>query len=382
VNTESSLQSTSETGKATASSRGLVWRTLRWTLFALVIVFVGKQGYELWNDDKLQQIEINFVWLVPAFGVYLLGSLPAVWYWRRLMQSFGGDVSFRDSLRAYYCGQLGKYVPGKATVLIIRADMIKGRGLGAAAAAITATCETLIMMGTGLALVMALSPMIGLPELLNSILPELIDSKPSGFVVDVFRLFVDPCVVVIEWINSMPNAPFVFPFVVVSACLVSLPVIAYLLSHLAVRMTPAEMVLSKKEMRIPAKEIGFGLFAFLITWILFGLSLGLTIRSVSGNPIEFADWPVWTGAVSAATVIGFLVIIAPGGLAVRELLLSMILSPHIGGKQAVAAAVLLRLVWLVAEITAAGVLYYMVRPSNNHGQKGVTDLSSDQKKAE
>ncbi|MCH7688579.1 MAG: flippase-like domain-containing protein [Planctomycetes bacterium] len=367
MNTESSFQSTPETGKATASSRGWVWRTLKWTLFVLVIVFVGKQGYELWNEDKLQHIEINFFWLVPAIGVYLLGSLPAVWYWQRLMQSFGGDVSFRDSLRAYYCAQLGKYIPGKATVLIIRAGMIKGRGLGAAAAAITATCETLIMMGAGLALALALSPMIVRPEWINSI--------PDG-------PFVDPFVVVIEWINSIPNGPFVVPCVVVIACLVALPIIATLLSHLAVKMTPAELVLSKKEMRIPAKGIGSGLIAFVITWILFGLSLGLTIRSVSVNQMNFGDWPVWTGAVSAATVIGFLAIFAPGGIGVREGLLLMVLSLHIPEKQAVAAVVLLRLVWLVAEITAAGVLYYMVRPSNHGGLVNATDLSSDQKKDE
>ena len=348
VNTESSFQSTSQTGKAATASRGWVWRILKWTLLALVLIFVGQRAFDLWNTNALQQLQIEVVWLIPAASVYLVGGLPAVWFWRQLMQSFGGDVSYRDSLRAYYCGQLGKYIPGKATVLVIRAGMIKGRGLGAAAATVTATCETLMMMGAGLAFALALSPVIGWPK----------------------------------WIRSIPLASIVVPVGIVLGCLVSLPVIAYLLSHLSMRMTPAEMLLAKKEMRIPAKRICSGLFAFVITWILLGLSLGLTIRAVSGNQMNFGDWPVWIGAVSAATSIGFIAIFAPGGIGVREGLLLMVLSLHIPEKQAVAAAVLLRLVWLVAEITAAGVLYYIVRPSKNSGGVDVTDLSSNQKKAE
>ena len=340
MNAESSLQSTSQTGKATGSLRGWFWRVLKWTLLALVLVFVGKRALDLWNANALQQLQIDVVWLIPAACVYLVGGLPAVWFWRQLMRSFGGDVSFRDSLRAYYCGQLGKYIPGKATVLIIRAGMVKGRGLGVASAAVTATCETLMMMGAGLAIALALSPVIGWPN----------------------------------WIRGIPQAAIVVPVGIVLCCLVALPVIAYLLSYLAVRMTPAEMVLAKKEMRIPTKEIGFGLIAFLITWMLFGLSLGLTIRSVSGGPIDFGDWPVWIGAVSAATSIGFIALFAPGGFGVREWLLLVVLSLHIPENQAVAAAVLLRLVWLTAEFTAAGVLYYIVRPSENGGQGDIADL--------
>ena len=66
VNTESSFQSTSQTGKATRASRGLVWRILKWTLLALVLVFVGKRAVDLWNNNALQQLQIDVVWLIPA----------------------------------------------------------------------------------------------------------------------------------------------------------------------------------------------------------------------------------------------------------------------------------------------------------------------------
>jgi uncharacterized membrane protein YbhN (UPF0104 family) len=86
----------------------------------------------------------------------------------------------------------------------------------------------------------------------------------------------------------------------------------------------------------------------------------LTIRAVSDEAIDFANWPVWTGAVALATSIGFIAVFAPGGFGVREGLLFEVLrtQPEIGAKQAIVVAVLLRLTWLAAEIIAAIGLYY------------------------
>ena len=56
---------------------------------------------------------------LPAGIAYAVGWLPSVWFWRSLMGSLGGRVTFADAARAYYCGHLGKYVPGKAMVLVI-----------------------------------------------------------------------------------------------------------------------------------------------------------------------------------------------------------------------------------------------------------------------
>ncbi|MEZ6046842.1 MAG: hypothetical protein R3C11_14940 [Planctomycetaceae bacterium] len=65
------------------------------------------------------------------------------------MRSCGADVPWGAAIRAHYCGHLGKYVPGKALVLVIRTALVKNAGCPPALAALTATCETLMMMGTG-----------------------------------------------------------------------------------------------------------------------------------------------------------------------------------------------------------------------------------------
>jgi len=48
----------------------------------------------------------------------------------------------------------------------------------------------------------------------------------------------------------------------------------------------------------------------------------------------------------------------PGGAFVRELILAELMVPRFGDATALVSAVLLRLVWLVAELLISGILYY------------------------
>lgn len=321
---------TAPTGPPAASFRGRAWFVLKWLLFVAVVAFVAKRGWELWHQDELQEVEIDAGRLVLAGGVYVIAWIPSAWFWQRLMHALGNRVTLGDSVRAFYCGHLGKYIPGKATVLVIRAGLMKSRGFSAAVAAVTATFETLLLMGAGAAVGLALAPWTGWPG----------------------------------WMPRESPAAVVTPLVVVAAVGMSLPLLSRILTWIAVRMTPQGLADPDHVTRIDPKLIAAGLAVFVGCWVLLGLSLGLTLQAVSPEPVDFADLPMWTGAVSLATVIGFLAVFAPGGVGVREGLLITVLlvQPGIGEKQAVAAAVLLRLVWLVAEIFAAAAVYYLMRP--------------------
>lgn len=315
-----------------ASKRRGLLTVLKWALCLLVVGFVATRAAEMWNDDDLQNVHLRTGWLVAAMGVYLLGWIPSAWYWRRLMQAMGQEVDVFDAVRGYYCGHLGKWVPGKAFVLVIRAGMMKSRGHSAAVAAVTATFETLLLMGTGLAFGLALFPVTNWP-------PQ-----------------------VAGWFT----VPWVMPLVIGIGLAASLPVISMLLTRFATMMTPADMRREQGTILIPISLVAVGLAVFCLSWALLGLSLGLTIRAVSDAPFQLAEWPMWIGAIASATSIGFIAIFAPGGVGVREGLLIEILriQPGVGVKQAIVVSVLLRLTWLVAEIFAAGGLYYAGRKSN------------------
>lgn len=330
-----------ETGTATAgpkksaagSPRRRIWTIVKWTLCVVVFTYVCKRGYDLWHESGETPIEFHTSWLVLSGVVYLAAWLPSVWVWRELMHSLGETVSFADTARAYYCGHLGKYVPGKVLVPVIRGKMMQERGAHFVPAALTAIYETLLMMGAGLAIGLALLPTTGWPK----------------------------------WLSEMVSHDAIPPIVVGVGCILLLPVISKLLTVIALRTAPAEFREAGRSMRISKRLIAISLAAFVLTWVFQGLSLGLTLRA-TGDAFNWSHWPVWTGATSISTSVGFLLLFAPGGVGVREGLLMEVLrfQPDITEKQAIAAAVLTRLVSLFAEIAAAVVLYYLVRPKPVH----------------
>ena len=71
--------------------------------------------------------------------------------------------------------------------------------------------------------------------------------------------------------------------------------------------------------------------------------------------------PVVIASVALATIAGFVVAVLPGGLGVREGVLMSALAPALGSDRAVVAALMLRLVWVAAELAAAVVLVPLFR---------------------
>jgi hypothetical protein len=108
-----------------------------------------------------------------------------------------------------------------------------------------------------------------------------------------------------------------------------------------------------------------GLAFAAVGWLFLGASFAVALRGIVG-----ADWPlldVRTARLPAimglSYVIGFVILIAPGGLGVREFLLTLLLTPELVGVQGmgtedaratvVLAVLVLRLVWTAAELITA-----------------------------
>jgi glycosyltransferase 2 family protein len=114
--------------------------------------------------------------------------------------------------------------------------------------------------------------------------------------------------------------------------------------------------------RLPPARFGT-LAAGLVTtgfgWWAQGLSMWAMLQAVMPDAPELSLWALaqCTAAIAFATVAGFVVFI-PGGLGVRELLLSGLLSSLASRAYVLAAAILLRLTWIVAEAIMTAGMYW------------------------
>lgn len=292
-------------------------------VFALVVWFVRGTLVNAWRQLGEHEWSLRAGWLAAACGVYLLGLLPAGLFWRRILRICGQDAQLGETLRAYYIGHLGKYVPGKAMVVVLRAGLIHGRRVDAGVAAASVFVETLTMMAVGAALAAAVLAV------------RLRDEK--GLFWGAIGLAV---------VSLAPTAPPVF-------------------RRLA---RWAGVGRSRPEVRENLQRLGYttllvGWLAMLAVWGLLGLSLWATIRALGVDglgPME--HFTGYLAAVSLAMVAGFLSLI-PGGLGVRDVVLLQMMErllPLTAG-QAALAAVMLRLVWLLSEVAVSVILYFYPR---------------------
>jgi hypothetical protein len=232
-------------------------------------------------------------------------------------------------LRSYYCGHLGKYLPGKAAAIVIRSVLIKEAGVSPAAAAFSVTVESVTYMWAGTFLAIILFPALAphLPEQFVSAANEPLERAALGALV-------------------------------VCGGVTGLVLLLRSYRRLAVLFRGDMTTLTSTGS--PLRTVLTGAVVFLAAWWLQGLALGLVIRGVSDEPVSLADWPFWTAAAAVALVGGFIAVFTPGGLGVREGLLMELLTRYVGPHEAVLVAILMRGAALAGEILTAGALYYGV----------------------
>jgi hypothetical protein len=297
---------------------------LRLTILGLVLFFVRRSLLNGLVEIRSQPWHLDPLWLVLSGAIYLLSLLPAGWFWCRVMGALGQDPRIGETLRAYYVGHLGKYVPGKALVVIMRAGLIGSRRVDAVVAATAVFVETLTMMAVGALLAAAILP--------------LWFHEPTRLVVVTFALVL---------LAGLPTLPPVF--------------------RRLLRLTPKLRLDSARLKQLDGinyRTLAWGWLAMTVGWLVAGFSLWAALRGAGiENLRPWTQWPLYTAAVALATVSGFLSMI-PGGFIVRELVLLEVLQPDFGPAGALIGVLLLRVVWLVAELVISGILYVVgPRPS-------------------
>ncbi|MFO0801043.1 MAG: hypothetical protein U0804_26550 [Gemmataceae bacterium] len=317
-----------------AAPRARLWLVVKTLLAAAILVAVGLQFTRILGQPALNPypFDLRVGYLIPAGVLYLLAHCCWGGFWVRLLRSQGVNVSLLVGLRAYFVSQYGKYVPGKAWVIFIRVAMLGGDGGTKLAVGVTATYETLTSMAAGALLTAALLPRLG-------VLPKEIS----------------------------PNVGWVIG-------LALLPLALAVLNKLAARRIAKTR--GPDGVPLPSPPLGLmaqGMVHGVVGWLLLGACVSLGVAAVApGDPgwRPAEHYAADVGSMALAYVSGFFVLVAPGGLGVRELLLQATLGQRFAAEQgadvaaglAVVIALVLRFAWTLAEVLAAVGLSVFCRP--------------------
>ncbi len=259
--------------------------------------------------------QVSLLWMSAAGFFYLIGLVPCWLFWHRTLRAMGQEPRWRESARAFWIGHLGKYVPGKAMVVVLRTGLVHSERVSRTAAATSVFVETLSMMAVG--------------AFLASVI-LLVSSEHWPLTCLALGLMIG---------SGVPTIP---------------PVFRFLVRLLQVqRANPQiEQAITGVDYRLMAT----GWVAISVGWVFLGLSLWATLRALPSVEASLGSLPLLTATVALAMVAGFLSLI-PGGLGVRDWILMVLLAPHYGADVALVSAILLRLVWLLSELLVSAILY-------------------------
>lgn len=311
------------------------WPVLRWVarLGVLALVLWGlwkaiSEAQAKFDKHDFDVTKLHVTWLVASCGFYVLATLPAAWFWHAVLVAMGQRPTWWESLRAYYVGYLGKYVPGKALVVVIRAAMVKSPRVDVGVAAVSVFVETLTLMAVG--------------AVVSAVIIAVLFREQWLLMLIAVGLGV--CA-------GIPTFP---------------PLFRKIIGLFRVAKASPQVAAAVQGLRLGLMSRGW--VAMAISWVLMGMSLWATLHALPETTADLNDirrvLPLLVASISLATVAGFMSLI-PGGAFVRELVVIELLKPTFGDVPAIISAVVMRLVSIVSEVLISTILYgigYLRKP--------------------
>lgn len=311
--------------------------------FAILYLIWGKLGNAMNQiQSKEYQLHLDWFWILAGSLIYAVSLVFPASYWFFALRHLGQSPSYWSTLRAHIVGHLGKYIPGKIFVVLIRSGFLKGPGVDTTVCVLSIFLEGLMQMAVG-ALVVA-----------GLILGWSMQTGEQNLLLGSLLLFL------------LVGLPILPPFFKLGVKIIG------------VKKFSSEV---QKVDQLSWRTFLYGVPLMVGYWLLLGGSFWCVLRGIE-LPADFLSvYPYALLAITASMVAGFVIVIAPGGMGVREAIIVMLLTAAlktISGTPDAAALVsacVLRIVWILVELVCAVFFFTCVK-----GPRKFTDDAETQPK--
>jgi uncharacterized membrane protein YbhN (UPF0104 family) len=289
--------------------RVLGGRTVR---YAFVAVAVGLGAYAVvrqWHDVRTSLVDIGILPALGALVAVLAGLAFSVQVWRVLLASLGSPLPIRAAAKVVFVGQLGKYLPGAIWPVLAQMELGTAHKVPRARSA-TASMLTMIV------------------SLLGGLIAALVTLPFMAGEATAYR-----------W--AFLAAP------VLLAC-VHPKVLNPLLDRL-LRLAKRPPMTQPLTGRAVLGALGWA----MVSWVLYGAQiwlLAVRLGAPDGRTVLLA-----IGGFAFAWCVGFLIVFAPAGAGIREVLLVALLGPVVGVGGATAVALVSRILMTLGDLVMAAV---------------------------
>ncbi len=289
--------------------KAVLKRVLQAAVVGVAAYYVGRALWQNWSQLRALREEFDPLVCVLSlpFGFAYVTGRGLLWH--SIIGRVSGKGERRLDVSVWLASTLGKYVPGKAFMLLGRVFVYRARGVGAGTVALGFLYEMAVLFATAFL-----------------------------FVAVLLRVPVDPR---FQYLKPLAALGLLAFFVGSQPA-----VIRFAMGWLKPLRKLGER-LSAVRVWDPARWLAM----MVGNWCVLGAGFYVLGRAFIGVPLS--DAPHMVASFALAGIAGIAVLVAPSGLGVREGVLVLMLGPVLGDGPAAALAVAARLWMTIAEVAGA-----------------------------
>jgi uncharacterized membrane protein YbhN (UPF0104 family) len=295
---------------------------LRAGLLAVVLAFCGYGLYSEWPQVTPDLGRLHWYSLVLSLAAAMAGSGCLMAAWRTLLADLGSPLPLRAAARVNFIAQLAKYVPGAVWAFAAQVELGHDYQVPRRRSFASVATSLVITVGSGLVLALVTLP------------------------------FTSPAVIRHYWWVLCA-----VPVIIAGLCP---PVLGRVLDRVltVLRTQPLE--------RRPSwRGLGRALAWNLAGWLLLGLLVWTLVSDMAG--VRGSALLLSIGGYSLAYSAGMLLVVLPGGIGARELILVAALSEQLPHGAAVAVALVARVVTTASDLILGAIGFALGRGAARFG---------------
>jgi glycosyltransferase 2 family protein len=291
-------------------------RVVRWSF---VLGTAGLGAYAIvsnWDHLQAGFSRLGFAAVVTAFVCILINLLAQMEVYRALLAGLGSPLPMRSAAQILFVGQLGKYLPGSVWPVLAQMELGSAHRVPRSRSASAAILAMVLSLAVGILVALVMLPVGG--------------GAGSYWWVFLFAPVAGLCLYP-RLTNRILN-----------------------LALRAARQPPLERPLGRRSMAV---ALAWAAFA----WIALGLQIWflaarLGLHGWSGPLLAI-------GSFAFAWCAGFIVIFAPAGAGIREVVLIALLAVAMSRADAAVVALVSRALMTIGDLASAGIAAWFARRS-------------------
>lgn len=284
-------------------------RFITYVIVIVIFFFIGKVLIQNWKQIPFENLQFKYLFLIYSFIAMIITLLLCAIGWKQCIRCFGEEVSFLKANQILALSRAGAYVPGKIWGVLGLVYFAKQEGISGAKIGANVVLETIICLLSG-----------------------------------ILIAFVSLAFVPLQCIGKF-NLFLLLSFIPV--CLALYPPFFRNIVNLGLKILKQEPI----DFTLSYFQLLLLLVIYSVNWFFQGLCFYFLIKSFYQIPVSMLSVAITSHIIS--WFVGFISFFSPGGLGIKEGIMSFILKSYLPVSIGITSAILFRIWGLIGMLIFA-----------------------------